>query len=118
DAVMGPDRPDGRRRWLQTESVPFFADDGELAGVITSFVDVTSRVEGEDRLQLALDAAHMATWDWHVTADGTFGRAYDDFLALVHPDDREFMARSIAEAAAGNGDYQLDFRLLDTPRGG
>jgi len=113
DTVMGLDGPDGRRRWLQTESVPFFGDGGELAGVITSFVDVTSRVEGEDRLQLALAAAHMATWDWHVTGDGTFGCAYDDFLALVHPDDREFVARSIAEAAAGKGEYELDFRILD-----
>src|SRR5262245_28293350 len=58
----------------------------------------------EEQLQLALEAAHMGTWDWtivtgevrwspaleaiHGLPAGSFGGSYADFQADMHPDDR------------------------------
>lgn len=37
--------------WLQGGAVPLFAEDGELEGVLTSFVDITKRKQAEEALR-------------------------------------------------------------------
>ena len=81
---------------------------------------------GEERLRLALAGTDTGFWEWDVAADGLFWTdgvgplfglgpgvtpdGFADFIALVHPDDRE---RIETEARAGlaDGDYfMLEFR--------
>src|SRR3954447_13898219 len=58
----------------------------------------------DQRLALALEAAHLGTWTWsmaletttwdtrleemHGVAPGGFGGRFEDWVALLHPDDR------------------------------
>jgi len=49
--VLGITRPDGGRRWLQVDAVPLFGQDGAVASVILSFIDITDRRRSEEALQ-------------------------------------------------------------------
>jgi PAS domain S-box-containing protein len=87
--------------------------------------------ESEERLRLAVDATAQTIWDWDLErngitwsgydleahlglAPGTFGRRQESFLALVHPEDREFVERSVNSALAGGPEYDIEFRYVRT----
>jgi PAS domain S-box-containing protein len=73
----------------------------------------------------------MGWWEWDPQQDrvvwsasleriyglepGSFGGRYEDYLALVHPDDREDVAARIAEGLSGPG-HEFEHRIL-TPSG-
>jgi signal transduction histidine kinase len=97
--------------------------------------------ENEERLRLALEAGQMGNWDWNILtgevissdnlesvyglASGTlFGgpnrrhdRIFETFLALVHPEDREGVSQTVANAVATGAGYSLAYRLV-RPEGG
>jgi diguanylate cyclase (GGDEF)-like protein/PAS domain S-box-containing protein len=85
------------------------------------------------RLQLALQAARMSIWDASVVGgsvrEGTIAwsadgaaligltpveqeQAFDDFLAMVHPDDRERYVRQMQDQVDASADYDIYYRLL------
>jgi PAS domain S-box-containing protein len=82
----------------------------------------------ERRLAEAQSIAHLGNWDWHILtnklfwsdetcrifglAPHEFRATYDAFLSLVHPDDREFVQKSIAEALAREKPYSIDHRII------
>ncbi|OKH28112.1 response regulator [Chroogloeocystis siderophila] len=81
----------------------------------------------EERLRLALDAAHMGTWDWDLlnnkisysaTAATNMGVAeaavdtYESFLESVHPEDRQVLEQIINTAIAQQTDYNVEFRVV------
>ena len=86
--------------------------------------------DSEERLRLALEAAHVATWDWDVRsgavrwsegADRVFrapggggpGTA-DDYLALVHKEDRSTAARTVQSALeSGSQRFTVRHRVID-----
>ena len=98
-----------------------------LAGTIAERDDTHEglRVAGEQH-RLALDAAKIGDWDWnlksgevrwspnlepmHGLQPGTFGGTLEAFLAVVHPDDREFVQQAIVRALEHGIDYQAEFR--------
>lgn len=45
--------PDGTRRWVQTDKVPYRDPDGKAVGVIVFSVDITARKESEEKLREA-----------------------------------------------------------------
>ncbi|HET7773040.1 MAG TPA: ATP-binding protein, partial [Burkholderiaceae bacterium] len=52
EVLMGVDRPDGRRVWISINSQPLIAAGAQTPhATVTSFVDVTARVEAEQALQ-------------------------------------------------------------------
>ncbi len=82
-----------------------------------------------DRLAIALDAASMGTWEWHMStnatfwspnidailarAPGSFARTFDAYLALVNPADRVTVERTIAAVLErGSGDYASEHRIV------
>ena len=113
---MGVDVAGGGRRWLQADAVPFLGDDGAVAGVVTSFVDVTDRVAGDERLRMALDATGMGTWDWDLGSGAMVWRdasvrTFGDFVEHVHPDDREFVVATLTSLLDRGESFDLDFRV-------
>jgi PAS domain S-box-containing protein len=84
--------------------------------------------DSQRQLQLALDAARMGTWVWdirsgeihwsdnleplHGLAAGTFGGTYEDFLLLVHPDDRDLLRATVTQSVETLAPYELEFRVL------
>jgi PAS domain S-box-containing protein len=83
--------------------------------------------EGERRLQLALDAAQMGTWEWNVVTDRAvwsetsreiFGLerppenlTLDEFLQLVHPADRASVAEATRRAMEDGTPYDTEYRI-------
>ena len=86
--------------------------------------------QNEDKLRLALGAAQMGTWDWHVVNDSTmwsdetkrmFGLAPSDpeltpagFYSLIHPDDREVVQQAIERSVTNGGPYEAEYRIAQT----
>ena len=84
--------------------------------------------ERGEQLRVALDAARMGVWSWssetnHLTwddalrrlyglADGEEVQGYDGFLARVHPEDREFVDRTVRAALREGGRLDYEFRIV------
>jgi phosphoserine phosphatase RsbU/P len=87
----------------------------------------TRRNSEQERLSLALSSAGMGTWDWEVAtnvigwdegmhalfglAPGTFKGTYEDFLGLIHREDRERIRGEIARALAARTAVDTEFRV-------
>jgi sigma-B regulation protein RsbU (phosphoserine phosphatase) len=87
----------------------------------------TRRNSEQERLSLALSSAGMGTWDWEVAtnvigwdegmhalfglAPGTFKGTYEDFLVLIHREDRERIRGEIARALAARTAVDTEFRV-------
>ncbi|HUA39194.1 MAG TPA: PAS domain S-box protein [Candidatus Sulfopaludibacter sp.] len=83
--------------------------------------------QNEERMTLAANAAKLRYWEWDMVRDefwttnypGTRSgprqsgrRGFDQFLLLLHPDDREPVSHAIAKSMNGNGDYECEYRVL------
>jgi PAS domain S-box-containing protein len=80
------------------------------------------------QLIMALDAACMGTWNWDIqtntinwsknledlfgAAKDSFEGTYTAFLNCIHPEDRNFVSRSIMQAIRENREYDLEFRVV------
>lgn len=81
-----------------------------------------------DKLRLALTATSIAIWEWDILNDKitwfsshqplpgldstSFQGDYADFLARVHPDQRQFVSNSMAETIATQQKYHQDLQIL------
>ncbi len=86
---------------------------------------VSSAILDEDSL-LAVEAAGIGTWRWDLAANAVSLSAgagefigvqdrfisYPEFLARLHPDDRDFVDRSLRRSQATGERHDVTFRLL------
>lgn len=86
-----------------------------------------SRLSSFVELQEALEGTGMGVWAWSVTSDTVswsratgqlFGRdpgyqpsSYEDYLALVHPDDRTAVHDAVSRATESLEDYEFEHRV-------
>lgn len=84
--------------------------------------------ESEQRLQLALWAGNTGTWDWNLKTNqvlwsenlfslfgltpDTFDVSYENFLNIVHPEDRELLHQSVLRAIDQQVPHDLEFRFI------
>ena len=84
--------------------------------------------QSESRLQLALEAGRMGTWDWdvrtnkvawspsleaaHGLAPGTFPGTFEAFQEQIHPDDRAYVLASIRQVLEAGEDYRIEYRSV------
>jgi PAS domain S-box-containing protein len=82
----------------------------------------------EERLQLALDAGKMGTWDWEIESGELewssnmiqmhglrpedFHGRFEDFAERVHPDDRDRVFKQLQASMDGDGLFQTEYRNL------
>ena len=141
-------RPDGRLRYIRASGVPYFAADGSFQGYRGISIDVTAQVtaeralresearlrRSEDHLNRAQRVASTGSVDFDI-ASGTAQRTDEvdrilgherqsatsttaDFIAAVHPADRERVAAGIRAARAkgrlkpGVRPKAMDFRII------
>ena len=130
-------RKDGQIRWVRCTSA-YVELDWQPATLLTA-VDVTLQREAEAKLAEAKERFHQAqraarwiTWEWTPEddalstspyADSLFGmnvqdevRTGQDFLALIHPEDRDRLRRAIERLLKNDQPLALELRCL-TPRG-
>ena len=79
-------------------------------------------------LNEAQEIAHIGSWEWDIVKNELywsdenyrifgllqqeFGATYEAFFNCVHPDDREFVKRSVNEALYDKKPYDIDHRIL------
>lgn len=84
--------------------------------------------ESEQRLQLALWAGNTGTWDWNLKTNqvlwsenlfslfgltpDTFDVSYENFLNIVHPEDRELLHQSVLRAIDQQVPHDIEFRFI------
>jgi PAS domain S-box-containing protein len=124
--IRGPGWPYGvvgtaslKRREFRPEEVDFVQSMANVLGTAAARhrVDTALRSERE-RLRLALDAGGMGDWEWDIATNsvswseslheifgmepGQFGGSFDDYLAVVHPEDRQRVLDTVAAAMEGD----------------
>ena len=88
-----------------------------------------ARRESEDRLKLVLTSGGFGTWDWDLesgrliwdehthdlygVAPGKFSGSYDDFLMLLHPDDRDVLYQQLTRMGESRETeaHEVEFRI-------
>jgi len=126
---------DGTERPIDDSAAPIKSNDGTILGVVLIFRDVTaarraarSLRESNERLQLALYAGRMGTWEWHIRTHqvvwspsleaihglvpGTFPGTFTAFQEDIHPDDRERVLAAITQALEQRQEYHIEYRLV------
>ncbi len=129
------ERHDGTRTRVLPCPEPVLDESGAVVGAINMLVDLTeisraetALLESNARLEAALSAAHMGTWIWYIeedrqvldaslrtlmAVDPDHGvDALEDFVAHVHPDDREDVHAAFHRCAEDRGELDLDFRVI------
>lgn len=128
-------RPDGSIVWVNNSVAAIRSATGGLYGVLAVTLDVTERRRAEEALRrseesvrLAVEGAGMATWEVDLTnmighwsgtrfdilgyerpPDG-IGRT-EDWLNLVHADDREGVEKAIGRCFSQGEPFTLEYRI-------
>jgi PAS domain S-box-containing protein len=82
------------------------------------------------QLNLAIQASHMATWEWDLVTNqirwgagleemikmepGTFRGTFDAFFELVHPRDRQLVLQTLDRTIHEGTAYEVEFRMVRT----
>jgi PAS domain S-box-containing protein len=128
----------GDYRWVLGRALPIRDETGAIVrwfGTCTDIGDLKAAEaalrESEERLSLALSAGGVVgTWVWEiqadrVVADERFARLFSidpeaaasgapisDYVAAIHPEDRDRVGAEIEAAVATNGPYRSEYRVL------
>ncbi len=127
-------RHDGEYRWISDKGVPRYDGEKNFTGYIGSCVDVTDLInkeqalrESEERMRMALDAAHVGLWDWNYAKDELWGTPtrrvllglpvsrkikLEDVLPRVHVADRDRLRKVLMDAAKTGKDYYSEYRII------
>ncbi|MEH2175954.1 PAS domain S-box protein [Nostoc sp.] len=126
-------RPDGSMRWIWDRSFTVYDRQGKVQYYGGIAKDITERKlveeslqQSEARLSLATEAAQIGIWErnpiantgiWSANMGPLYGLpsntlcpTYEDYLNLIYPEDREFVAASIArmiEQGKGSTEYRI-----------
>lgn len=126
-------RQDGQRGWLRTNKVPLTDADGAIIGVLGTFEDIThyrlaieALQQSEARLHEAQTVARIGSYDFDVVNDRLYWSAevyrlfgqtpqrftptIERFLQLIHPDDRERLARIIDHGLSSGEFLPVEYR--------
>lgn len=126
---------DGHEVILSCSAVPYFNSQGKLLGFRGTSRDVTElqRMEqrlqqSERRLRLSHKFAHIGTWDWHIASGDlywseeiwdifgrdreTFKPSYENFLASLHPDERDHVMAAIEDCVRRGRRLDMEYRIL------
>jgi PAS domain S-box-containing protein len=128
-------RKDGAIAWVRL-GVSLVRDrDNQPQYFIAVVEDVTERVkadralrDSERRLMLAQSAAHMGTWERDLGTNvkaisGEYAKlyglapdhlalTYEEWLSLIHPEDREQLETRIKESIERTGSWDTEFRVV------
>jgi PAS domain S-box-containing protein len=128
-------RKDGTRFWATSITTRVNDDGGRLLGFSKVLRDRTQEKaalerleESEERLRVALHAARMGIWRWHVPTntqhlDGSITRllglgseqvveSYDQFREHIHPEDRGHVDSAFSHAIESGEDMHVEFRVV------
>ncbi|MFZ5484101.1 MAG: chemotaxis protein CheB [Pseudomonadota bacterium] len=133
DIEQEVDCQDGSAYYMQL--TPYHASGSHRSGVVLNLVDITptrrAMIElrrNEQRYALAMQAAVQGSWDWDILtgaldwsaqiesmfglAEGAWAGTYEAFMQAVHPEDRDFVQRSVDMAVENDVPYDIEHRIV------
>jgi PAS domain S-box-containing protein len=122
-------------RYFHTNLVPVRNAAGRIYRIVGLARDITGfRQAGEalrvsqQRLEIAQEAAGIATWDWDIVSNRKhcsreYGRLYglaageltlshEEWLKLIHPEDRPRVQEELSRSLEGAARYDTEFRVV------
>ncbi|OKH43814.1 hypothetical protein NIES2101_29535 [Calothrix sp. HK-06] len=122
-------------RWLVAKGQTRFNAVGQPEGMNGFTFDITDRKQTEielrqnqERLDLAMKAANMGSWDWDIQTGkvnwstnlehlfgmvpGSFDRRYESVKAMIHPDDLAWVEQAMHRAIYEQKEYNIEFRFI------
>ncbi len=128
-----PLRVGSKVKWVLDRFKPVKLDSGEVV-MDGMLIDITDKLESEQRLQLAIEGAREGMWDWDIEQDVLELNQYavemlsidnpriedatNKFFAMLHPDDREGTKKALTDHLNGNIDYyEREYRLRTVSKG-
>jgi signal transduction histidine kinase len=131
---------DGEIGWTLSRAAPVIDEQGEIVEWLGTATDITARKSAENalhdsqaRLQLAMTAGRVGTWEWDAGRDRlisderlaalfdldadiatTSGLSLESFTASTHAEDRAHVERAIHAAIQTGGRYEVDYRIAKT----
>lgn len=128
-------RPDGTERVVASRGHVQRDAAGAVEGIFGVIQDITPRLhaerrlrESEERFQRSQAFANIGTWEWNIeTSDlfwseriaplfgynaGELETSYANFMAAVHPDDREAVATAVERCINEGEEYVIEHRVL------
>jgi PAS domain S-box-containing protein len=117
----------GAYRWFLSRCDPLRATDGTLLGWIGINLDVEEHKQAELYLAEGQRLAHMGSWAFnaagfeywssellriHGLEPGGKAPTIAEYVALVHPEDRDAVAREIQKMLANNGGFDFTKRIV------
>ncbi|NET80350.1 response regulator [Okeania sp. SIO1F9] len=126
--------PDGTVKWVYAQAVAEWDTEGQKIGYVGTITDISCRKQVEETLRKSethLKAAQkigkLGSWEFNITtgivawSDETFrifGQSpevktltYENFLELVHPEDRESIDRAVQTTIATAQPYKIEYRI-------
>lgn len=121
-------RKDGSHYWVETSIVPFTDSSRKPYQYISLRTDITHLKQMEQRLARSQVYANIGTWDWNIETGelfwserigplfgyptGTVEISYENFLAAVHPDDRQSVVEAIRNCVEHGAEYNIEHRCI------
>lgn len=125
----------GVNRCWNNHYVPIKDPQGNVIGISIAAEEITDRKraeetlrQSEERLQLALDAARLGTWDWRLSSvktvwndehyrifgyvPGVVPASYQSWAGRVHPDDLAPTEALLRQSIEQDGEYRAEYRIL------
>jgi len=123
-------------RWIEGAArFVYSTATGDPLRMVGVNIDVTDRREieialrdSEERLRLAADAGNVGLWEWNILNDSIvwsdriyefhgigadrFGGSVQDFVALVHSEDRDRVNGALKRALENQEPYHVEFRAV------
>ena len=133
---------DGSVKWLQTDKIPYFDENNEVAGIIVFSSDITRIKESEQemeraklqaeeseyRLKLAVASGKLGIWDWNVQENtmiwndrmfelygiskSNSPNNIDVWIKGLHPEDKQAALAECEMALMGKKPFNTTFRVL------
>ena len=125
----------GEERLIEWRNTLLRDDAGRVIGTFSSGADITDRNQAvealrtaEERMRFALEAAGVGIWDMDYTTGalrwsaileaqyglqpGTFGGTIETFMERVHPEDRDALIETMAQAKLSGSDFRSQHRAI------
>lgn len=120
-------------RYYRTALLPEYDDEGRIESILTVSRDITSERVHRSRsvclqLDMALDLAGLAVWDWDLAEDmnhwsprfakilglGTADKWHliEEWTDRIHPDDRQSVAECLQDAVRHQQPFESEYRIL------